>query len=245
MAFIDFPLSFATGPAQEAADRRTGKDFPEDLAQNAGACVLAAYRGQPEPVVCRDQDARQMPAWNRPDFAGIPQGEYLPGRRSGLEETASYNPRHTSPELPDFLARRIAQMDAQSPEYLQGGGIEYPPGKEATWLVRFLSRIESRSIRVEGSTSVMAYLTKHTDIVGVLERLLIDVKSAFPDEAEIAIAMYRDPEVDDEYLTVYVNKRPFDDRDLETVDDVLERFSADLTGRTGWVVVMPDFRKNG
>jgi hypothetical protein len=57
------------------------------------------------------------------------------------------------------------------------------------------------------------------------------------------LELYRDPEIDDEYLTLYVRQRRYDaDKLLEEIEDLRAGSQAALRETSGWLLVTTDFR---
>jgi hypothetical protein len=97
------------------------------------------------------------------------------------------------------------------------------------------------AVTIPDVPSVSTYLVKHYDTVPLLEHFASKVRTCFGD-AEVTLELYTDPEIDDEYLTIYVRKAEMEQADLEMIDRLSDEFSSEIAPLSGWVALMPDFR---
>src|SRR5437016_5993795 len=79
-----------------------------------------------------------------------------------------------------------------------GQGIEFTPP------ARFYEGLAALGVVSDSGESVRAYLARHRDLVALLPAICAAARKAFAAPTELSLEMYRDPEVNDEYLTLYV-----------------------------------------
>ncbi|HKV40380.1 MAG TPA: hypothetical protein VJX67_14300 [Blastocatellia bacterium] len=58
----------------------------------------------------------------------------------------------------------------------------------------------------------------------------------------LSLDLYHDPEIDDQYLVIYVRQPHYEPDILDQIDLVSEVFSEDLAALSGWLLVTTDFR---
>jgi hypothetical protein len=61
-------------------------------------------------------------------------------------------------------------------------------------------------------------------------------------DVQLSLELYHDPEVEDEYPTLYVRQRNYQERILEMIESVREEYEGMLAKKTGWFHVTTDFR---
>ena len=110
------------------------------------------------------------------------------------------------------------------------------------WVDRGLDLLTNMGIHVSCSPELRAYLLRHVDLVEPVRVIGHAARELVLRGDEVALELYRDPEVHDEYLALYIRRRDYDPGTLELigrVSDVAERV---LAGASGWVLVTTDFK---
>ncbi|HZU35974.1 MAG TPA: hypothetical protein VFA18_08705 [Gemmataceae bacterium] len=72
-----------------------------------------------------------------------------------------------------------------------------------------------------------------------------EVREEFGTAGELILRLYRDPEAQDEYLSLYVRQWPYDASVMDRINGISERFEAELADCSGWLLLTSDFRKPG
>jgi len=68
------------------------------------------------------------------------------------------------------------------------------------------------------------------------------VSARFGAHAQLSLEVYRDPEIEDEYLTLYLRQQDYDRNLLEAIEDICEEYEEELAERSGSLLVTTDFR---
>jgi hypothetical protein len=61
-------------------------------------------------------------------------------------------------------------------------------------------------------------------------------------EIQLSLMVYRDPEIDDRYLTLRVRSARYDDTLREAIRAVQNRMADDLNSASGWLHIGTDYR---
>ena len=70
-------------------------------------------------------------------------------------------------------------------------------------------------------SKVRDYLLHHSDTADVVETICKAASERFEEHTQLSLEVYRDPEIRDEYLTLYVRQENYDDEQLfNTIDEV-------------------------
>ena len=88
---------------------------------------------------------------------------------------------------------------------------------------------------------IREYLLQFVDLAEVVSHAVEAAKQHFP-EAQLVLEVYRDPEIDDEYLALYVRLSRYDDTVMERIAAAEAEYLDRLAGKSGWIQFTTDFR---
>jgi hypothetical protein len=101
---------------------------------------------------------------------------------------------------------------------------------------------DSSNVLGPDQASVREYLHAHPHLGQPLSSVCDATRHAFGPDAELSLELYRDPEADDRYLTLYVRLEKYDARILERIEAVRLPFEDQLAQFSGHLLVTTDFR---
>jgi len=104
-----------------------------------------------------------------------------------------------------------------------------------------LQRVAALSVRIPRPKEVLAYLDRHPDMTDLIEKASAHSEQEFGNDADLTLELYRDPEIDDQHLTLYVRQAPYDKRIMERIEAVRARYRDALSEKSGWLQVTTDF----
>ena len=90
---------------------------------------------------------------------------------------------------------------------------------------------------------VEAYVADHPELVTLLEGISAELRVAFGPEAELALELYKDLEVQDQYLTLYVRQTKYAADLMDRIEAAVRPFMAQLESSTGHLLITTDFRR--
>ena len=102
--------------------------------------------------------------------------------------------------------------------------------------------LSSRKVILAQWSGVRDYLTNHPDVVGLVLSVCEKASKRFGMNAQLSLEVYRDPEVEDAYLTFYVRQQPYDEKILDVIGEINREFELELADKSGWLVISTDFR---
>jgi hypothetical protein len=88
---------------------------------------------------------------------------------------------------------------------------------------------------------IRKYLLRFVDLAEVVSHAVEAARRRFP-EARLVLDVYRDPEIDDEYLALYVRLSHYDDSVMEQIAAAEAEYLPMLAGKSGWIQLTTDFR---
>ena len=104
-----------------------------------------------------------------------------------------------------------------------------------------LRRLEDIRVMIEDSRSVCSYLFEYPDMIDAIEQIARVARENF-EEDQLVLRLYVDPEIDDEYLVLYVRAREYQPPIIERIRAVRRQCRDFLSGKKGWLLVTTDFR---
>jgi hypothetical protein len=105
-----------------------------------------------------------------------------------------------------------------------------------------LNWIAEKGVRIENPANVRSYLFRYPDLLPIIPPVWEKASTLLLPTTQFTLALYRDPEISDEYLTMYA-RQPEYQRDILDVTRVVNvECEALLLGRSGWLLTTTDFR---
>jgi hypothetical protein len=110
---------------------------------------------------------------------------------------------------------------------------------------RLETALANHGIVVPHPAAVRDYLASHRDLAKLVPLVCEQARREFGQEAELILQVYRDPEIDDCHLTLYVRMQAYDDAMAARMDRVTLPFEEQLCSASGYLLVTTDFRPPG
>ncbi len=97
-------------------------------------------------------------------------------------------------------------------------------------------------VRILEPGRVGGYLLRYPGLVGVLPFIQASLKRNFGSRSSVTLQLYDDPEIENEYLILYVRLQEYNEGFLETLDAVRSAYRRRLSGSSGRLFVSTDFQ---
>ncbi len=104
-----------------------------------------------------------------------------------------------------------------------------------------LERLRARGIRIPRPDEVSDYLIRYPDVIGVTEKACDLTRSEFAGRAELSLELYRDPEIYDPHLILYIRQEKYDSDIMEAIERIHEGYEEDMFDLESWLLVTTDF----
>ena len=98
-----------------------------------------------------------------------------------------------------------------------------------------------RQIVISRVAEVRDYLFTHPDLLDLLARVCQLALYKAGNDTELSLEVYRDPEIQDEYLTLYARRDDYDADFIMILEGIRSAYQEELSGRSGWILVTTDF----
>lgn len=104
--------------------------------------------------------------------------------------------------------------------------------------VRHLAEL---GVELDRGEEVRGYWLEHPDMLTVTQETAAIARRLLPEDSSLRLALYRDPEIDDEYLALYGRPPTLNLGSRAVFDEIAERRAPLLRGRSGRIMILPDF----
>jgi hypothetical protein len=111
---------------------------------------------------------------------------------------------------------------------------------EKPWC-KLLSTLAQIGVAVRREDEVRDYLDSHADLLTPVEEVCRSARQEFGPDASLALEVYRDTEIEDEYLTLYVRLPSYPPDTLRKIRSVSEAHEQLLEDKSGTLLVTTDF----
>ena len=101
--------------------------------------------------------------------------------------------------------------------------------------------LEAMNVMIPETSEVSEYLLAHPDLGSLIPPICCKLIKTFPEDAKLFLEIYRDPEIHDEYLTLYIRKNVYEEQILDCIDEAMAEFEPALGSASGWLLVTTDF----
>ena len=124
-----------------------------------------------------------------------------------------------------------------------------PASKKAASRVRLLpearsgilQRLSEQGVLLPNKKEVTAYLGGHARLARLLPGICSEIRKALGDEVELSLEKYKDPEIDDCYLTLYARQGKYEFDILDRLQAINDRLSQRLEAIPGYFLLATDF----
>jgi hypothetical protein len=106
-----------------------------------------------------------------------------------------------------------------------------------------LKQVTNLGILLPHREGVAAYLLEHAGLANMLVELCTKVRAAFESQAELSLKRYDDPELEDQYLTLYVRQEKYSKDMIDRIEAVSADLHEQLASVSGYFLITTDFAR--
>jgi hypothetical protein len=106
----------------------------------------------------------------------------------------------------------------------------------------FQEALKDCGVMLQGEGKAQRYLDDHADMFDLAINLCREARRIFPAPAELTLKVYRDPEIEDEYLALVVRLPVYAPDTLVRIRSVSDTQDERIGEASGWLLVTTDFR---
>ncbi len=108
-----------------------------------------------------------------------------------------------------------------------------------------LSELLLIPILIPQPDEVRSYLLSYPDIANLLPPVCEMARERFGKFVQLSLEVYHDPEIEDEYLTLYVRQEHYDEQIMDRIKEIRAtyetEYETELIDTAGWFLVTTDF----
>jgi hypothetical protein len=105
-----------------------------------------------------------------------------------------------------------------------------------------LAILVASGVVVPEPQEVVGYLAASPEVAAVLPDYWRSAFQAGGDESQLSLELYRDPEIEDDHLVIYIRQEHYRDDLMDRIDKVREALAGELSDNlSGWIHVTTDF----
>jgi WD40 repeat protein len=106
-----------------------------------------------------------------------------------------------------------------------------------------LDQLAQHDVLLPQPADVDRYLAAHRALGKLLPTICAKAREVFGSSDELSLELYKDPEIDDQYLTLYVRQQRYAPDLMEKIDRFSRQFDDSLEKPSGYLLITSDFRR--
>ena len=111
-----------------------------------------------------------------------------------------------------------------------------------TAIETLLNLLVSKKILIPEPAEARRYLMVYTDMIHIILPICSKINEKLNTSAQVSLEVYKDPEIKDEYLVIYVRQTVYDDKIMNIIDEISEECDRLLHNKSGWLIITTDFK---
>jgi hypothetical protein len=112
-----------------------------------------------------------------------------------------------------------------------------------THIEQVLYQVKLLEILIPDMDDVKNYLLNYPDIIDLIIPICELVKEKFKYPAQVLLEVYHDPEIVDEYISIEIRQRKYDESVMKRIKEIRPDYNDKLIDKEGWIFVTTDFRQ--
>ena len=105
-----------------------------------------------------------------------------------------------------------------------------------------LEHLASIQVIVPNPEEVCDYLSCYPDIIELVIFACEETRSRFLLPTQLSLELYRDPEIDDQYLTLYVRQKKYEKNIMDIIEEIRLIYCDELADKKGYFLLTTDFQ---
>lgn len=106
---------------------------------------------------------------------------------------------------------------------------------------RTLDYLRNISVIISNPNEIRNYLFNNLGVEDLIVSICQATMEEFKDRAKLYLDIYKDPEIKDKYLTLYVRQEHYDDDIIEVIESISEQYEDDIKEQSIWFLITTDF----
>jgi len=107
---------------------------------------------------------------------------------------------------------------------------------------KLLMLLVNDGIIVQNPDEIRDYLLQYYDMINVILPICDRVSDKFQTTAEILFTIYKDNEINDKYIIIFIRQNNYSEDTMNDIDQISEDCRIFLHGKSGWLLITTDFK---
>ncbi len=102
--------------------------------------------------------------------------------------------------------------------------------------------LQKNNIVIKNRSDVYRYLSLSPKLISILSPICETTRELFGLNTELSLELYSDPEIKDQYLTLYVRQSNYDNNLLGKINNISQQYEKELSDADGYLLITTDYR---
>ncbi|MBA7640720.1 hypothetical protein ES703_48391 [subsurface metagenome] len=114
------------------------------------------------------------------------------------------------------------------------------PDVTAEHVYNLMEGLAREKVVVPDISEVLDYLLKYRELAYFVLFAANRARSRFKSAVQLSLEVYHDPEIDDEYLALYVRQENYEDNIFDVIDEISAEYEDSFPSEGGWFILTTD-----
>jgi hypothetical protein len=102
--------------------------------------------------------------------------------------------------------------------------------------------LQKNNIVIKNYGDVYGYLSLHPKLISILIPICESTRQVFCSNTELSLELYSDPEIKDQYLTLYIRQSSYEKDVLDKINCLNEQCEKELSEVEGYLLITTDYQ---
>jgi len=104
-----------------------------------------------------------------------------------------------------------------------------------------LDYLRNISVIIPNPNEIRNYLFNNLGVEDLIVSICKATMEEFKDRAKLYLEMYKDHELNEQYLTLYVRQEHYDDNIIDVIESISEQYENEINEQSIWFLITTDF----
>lgn len=111
-----------------------------------------------------------------------------------------------------------------------------------TSIEEMLKYLALMKILIPKPDEIKYYLSQYPDIIDLIQCVCYETRNRFKLPTQISLELYSDPEINDQYLTIYIRQKEYEKDIMDKIEEIWTLYCNKLTEKSGYFLLTTDFQ---
>lgn len=123
-------------------------------------------------------------------------------------------------------------------------GVNFPSERIAqkTLVNEALADLQKNNVIIKNYGDVSGYLSLYPKLISILSPVCETAKQVLDPSTELSLEIYFDPEIKEQYLTLYARQSSYEKNLLDKINSLNEQYEKELSDVEGYLLITTDYQ---